>query len=193
MGKGVFISVRLQFPPGELERWKKQYLADETIPLTNDLAQLVCQLDSELMNSELNFRTRVSSLLALLSRACDEGDLYTISGGHPGRGTFELTGYINGFDEFSVWFEPLVRLCTAASVHKGTGTAAFISDMEIENEMVFYWLSVSPDHVELTDFGAEGSPDPTDEQQATLPDNADLQQIFNPDPSQLALERSSKL
>jgi len=176
LGRGVFVSIRLQFPRGGLERWEKQRLTGETFNLADNLKVLVDQLDSELMDTEFDPRAQVSSLLALIRKAHDEGDLFAVAEGQPGKGMFELSGYLDGFDEFSVWFEPLARLCTAASVHEGTGIAVFIADTELVDEMVFYWLSVSPNKVILIDFGEEGAPDPTDEQQAALPEE-DLQRI----------------
>lgn len=176
MGSGVFVSVRLQFPRGGLGRWGKQRLTGESLNLSDNLEVLVNQLDSEFMDTELDSLARVSSLLALIRKAHAEGDMFAVVESQPGKGVFVLSGYLDGFDEFSVWFEPLARLCAAASMHEGTGTAAFIADTELVDEMVFYWLSVSPNEVILTDFGAEGAPDPTDDQKVALPDE-DLQRI----------------
>ncbi len=176
MGSGVFVSIRLKFPRGGLGRWEKQCLTGEPLNLADNLEVLVDQLDSELMDTQLDPQARVSSLLALIRKAHAEGDLFAVVEGQPGKGVFELSCYLDGFDEFSVWFEPLARLCAAACAHEGTGTAAFVADTELVDEMVFYWLSVSPNQVTLTDFGAEGSPDPTDEQKEALQDS-DLQYI----------------
>lgn len=176
MGRGVFVSIRLQFPRGGLGRWKKQRLTGEPLILADNLEVLVDQLDSEFMDTELDALARVSSLLALIRKAHAEGDLFAVVEIQPGKGVFELSGYLDGFDAFSVWFEPLARLCTAASAHEGSGMAAFIADTELVDEMVFYRLSVSPNQVTLTDFGEEGVPDPTDEQQLALSDE-NLQRI----------------
>ncbi len=176
MGSGVFVSIKLQFPRGGLERWKKQRLTGEPLNLADNIERLWDQLGSELMDTELGPPARISSLLALIRKAYAEGNLFAVVECKPGKGVFKLSGYLDGFDEFSVWFEPLARLCATASAHEGTGMAAFVADTELVDEIVFYWFSVSPNQVTLSNFGDKGSPDPTDEQKAALPDS-ELQRI----------------